>query len=190
MKANLESMMAICALLVAAIAAAAAAYQTYVINTQFSVTVWPYLSFDTSNDKSNGTFALAVRNVGLGPAIMRDTTVTVDGKVMGPGTTGNPLYTAIESAVRQSEADEIRLHAHGQVRITASSLDRGDVLPAGSSLTLLRVQGPHLFERVQALRPHVDLSLCYCSILGRCWTRRLKDTTPEPRDVRVCPLPK
>lgn len=190
MKAHLESVMAACALLVATIAAAAAAYQTYVINEQFSATVWPYLSFDTSNDTSNSAFSLAVRNVGLGPAIIRDTAVTVDGKAIGRGTTGNPVYTAIEDAIRESEAIEAKRHAHGQVRVTASSLDRGDVLPAGSSLTLLRVSGPDLFARVQALRPHMDVSLCYCSILGRCWSRRLKDPTPEPRDARVCPLPK
>lgn len=182
--------MAVCALLVATIAAAAAAYQTYVINQQFSATVWPYLSFDTTNDTSSSSFALAIRNVGLGPAIIRDTAVTVNGRPIGPGTTGNPIYTAIEDSIRQSQSAEAKRHAHGQVRVTASSLDRGDVLPAGSSLTLLRVSGPDLFLRVQALRPHLDLSLCYCSILGRCWSRRLKDPTPEPRDVRVCPLPK
>jgi hypothetical protein len=188
MKAQLESLVAISALLVATIAAAASAYQTYVINEQFSAAVWPYLSFDTSNDTSSGDFALGVRNVGLGPAIIRDTSVTLDGKLMGRGITGNPVYTAIEDAIRQSKDEEAKRHEHGQVKVTASSLDRGDVLPAGSSLTLLHVKGADLFARVEALQPHFDLSLCYCSILGRCWTRRLKDPIPEPHGVRSCPV--
>ena len=190
MKARLESIIAVSALLVATIAAAAAAYQTYVINEQFSATVWPYVSFDTTRDTSNHSFTLAVRNVGLGPAIVRTTAVTVDGKPMGPGTTGNPAYTAFEGVITQADAAEVKRHAHGQISVSASTLAGGDVLPAGSSLTLLRMKGVDLFAREEALRPHFDLSLCYCSVLGRCWSRRLNDRVPEPRDVRSCPLPR
>ncbi|HZZ01163.1 MAG TPA: hypothetical protein VFE36_16495 [Candidatus Baltobacteraceae bacterium] len=190
MKAKLESMIAVCALLVATIAAAAAAYQTYVINEQFSATVWPYVGFDTTRDTSNQSFTLAVRNVGLGPAIIRTSIATVDGKPMGPGTTGNPVITAFEGDIAKSRDAEAKLHRHGQISISASSLTAGDVLPAGNSLMLFRVKGPDLFARVEARRPHFDLSLCYCSVLGRCWTRRLQDPIPEPRDARSCPLPK
>lgn len=189
MKAQLESVMAVCALLIATIAAAAAAYQTYVINEQFSATVWPYISFDTTNDATNASFSLGVHNVGLGPAIIRDTVVTLDGKPVSRGSSGNAVYTAIEDAVRKSKAEKAKGNLHGHVSVTASSLDRGDVLPAGATLTLLAVKGAGIFPRVQALRPHFDLSLCYCSVLGRCWTRRLKDPVAEPHDVRFCPLP-
>lgn len=190
MKVQLESLIAVCALLVATIAAAAAAYQTYVINEQFSATVWPYLSFDTTSDTANGSFSLGVRNVGLGPAIVRSTTVSLDGKPVGAGTTGNPVYTALEGAIRDSKIAERRRHEHGQIHMSTSSISAGDVIPAGSSIMLLRAQGPDLFSRVTALRPHFDLSVCYCSVLGRCWTRRFKDPVPEPRDARSCPLPK
>ncbi|HKE36266.1 MAG TPA: hypothetical protein VKB39_02480 [Candidatus Baltobacteraceae bacterium] len=190
MKAHLESIMAVCALLVATIAAAAAAYQTYVINEQFSATVWPYVSFDTTSDTANGSFSLAVRNVGLGPAIVRSNTITLDGTPVGPGTTGNPVYTAFEGAIRDSQVAEQKRHKHGQIHMSTSSLSTGDVIPAGSSIVLLQAQGPDLFSRITALRPHFDLSVCYCSVLGRCWMRRFKDPVPEPRDVRSCPLPK
>jgi hypothetical protein len=187
-KAQLESIVAVSALLVATIAAAAAAYQTYVINEQFSATVWPYVSFDTTRDTSNHSFSLAVRNVGLGPAIVRSSVVTVDGKTMGSGTTGNPAYTAFEGVIAQAHASEVKRHAHGQIGVSASTLGAGDVLPAGSSLTLLRMKGVDLFAREEALRPRFDISLCYCSVLGRCWSRRLNDRLPEPHDVRSCPL--
>jgi hypothetical protein len=187
-KAQLESVIAVCALLVATIAAAAAAYQTYVINEQFSATVWPYVSFDTTNDTANNTFELGVHNVGLGPAIIRSTIVSIDGQPVGPGVTGNPVETAFDGALRQAEAAEARRHARGQLHITTSSIAAGDVLPAGSTLTLLRTQGPDLYPRVNAVRSRFDLTLCYCSVLGRCWTRRLKDPVPEPHDARSCPL--
>ncbi|HEY1976734.1 MAG TPA: hypothetical protein VGG89_09330 [Candidatus Baltobacteraceae bacterium] len=190
MKARLESLVAVCALLVATIAAAAAAYQTYVINEQFSATVWPYLSFDSSNDASGSSFEFGLRNVGLGPAIVRSTIVSVNGQPMGPGTTGNAIHTAVEPALESARAAERRRHQHGLVHATTSSLGPGDVVPAGSSMLLLRVAGPDIYPKVMAMSPHVDISICYCSVLGRCWTRRLKDPVPEPRDVRYCPLPK
>lgn len=180
--------MAVCALLVATVAAAAAAYQTYVINEQFSATVWPYVSFDTSNDTANSIFALAVHNVGLGPAIIRSIVVSTDGHPVGPGITGNPVETAFHKALLQAEAAEAERHVRGELHFTTSSLAGGDVLPAGSTLTLLRTQGPDLYSRVKAVRTHFDLTLCYCSVLGRCWTRRLKDPVPEPHDARSCPL--
>jgi hypothetical protein len=187
-KVQLEQIIAVCALLVATIAAAASAYQTYVINQEFSATTWPYVSFDTTSDTAIDAFTLGVRNVGLGPAIVRDTVVTVDGKPVGPGTTGNPVYTALENAIARSEAAEVKRHQHGLVHVSTSSLAGGDVLPAGSSLVLLHAQGPDIFSLVRALQPHFDLSLCYCSVLGRCWSRRLKDPVPEPHDVRTCRL--
>lgn len=188
MKARLESLIAVCALLVATIAAAAAAYQTYVINAQFSATVWPYLSFDVNNDTAASSFSLGVRNVGLGPAIVRNTVVTLDGSPVGPGSTGNPIETAIDRAIQNAVVAESRRHQHGLMHATTSSLGAGDVVPADSATTLMRVQGPDVYKNVMALRPRVDVTICYCSVLGRCWTRRLKDPVPEPRDVRMCPL--
>lgn len=190
MKAQLESIIAVSALLVATIAAAAAAYQTYVINEQFSATVWPYVSFDASNDTANSSYSLGLRNVGLGPAIVRSSVVTVDGRPVGPGSTGNAIETAIHQSIQNAIAAETRRHQRGLMHASTSSLGAGDVIPAGSSVTLMRVEGPDVYKNVMALQPHVDVSLCYCSVLGRCWSRRLKDPIPEPRDVRSCPLPR
>ena len=190
MKARLESIVAVCALLVATIAAAAAAYQTYVINEQFSATVWPYLGFDTNNDTAASSFSLGVQNFGLGPAIVRSTLVTLDGKPMGPGTTGNAIETAIHGAIQDAITAEERRHQRGLMHASTSSLTAGDVIPAGSTRLVMRVQGPDIYRNVQAIRPHLDVAICYCSVLGRCWMRRLKDPVPEPKDVRACPLPK
>ena len=189
MKARLESIVAVCALLVATIAASATAYQTYVINEQFSATVWPYLSFDTTNDSAASSFALAVQNYGLGPAIVRSAVVSVDGKQMGPGTTGNSIETAIHTSIEEAITAENRRRQHGLMHATTSSLTAGDVIPAGSSKILMGVKGPDIYRNVQAVRPHLDVEICYCSVLGRCWVRRLQDRVPEPRDVRKCPLP-
>lgn len=188
-KAQIETVIAVCALLIAAIAAGASAYQTYVINEQFSATVWPYLAFSSDTDRTAASFSFGVRNVGLGPAVVRSTIVTVDGNRIGPDPTSNPIDTLIEQPMKEAAVAEQRRHQHGLVHTSTSSLGAGDVIPAGSSVTLLRIQGPDIFKIVMARSPHVDVTICYCSVLGRCWTRRLKDALPEPRDVRMCPLP-
>ena len=61
------------------------------------------------------------------------------------------------------------------------------MLPAGATLKLLRADGRFLANRIIADVRHVDLQICYCSLLGNCWTKRLWDPSAEPHPVRVCP---
>src|ERR1043165_7033003 len=69
------------------------AYTAYVQRQQVRAAVWPILEFSTSNDP---TIRFTVANKGVGPAIVRQVIVTVDGqpvrtwnealqKLIGPG---------------------------------------------------------------------------------------------------------
>src|SRR5438270_2374307 len=87
---------AVTALLVSTIAAAASVYQTHVIaqqtaiiNEQFGATTWPYLGFTSTY--SPGEISLELKNVGLGPAILRNVDITRDGVSVPPG----PSHSAL-----------------------------------------------------------------------------------------------
>jgi hypothetical protein len=178
------------ALVISTFAAAASAYQAYVINQQFSATVWPYLSFASTRDSAHALFQIDVRNSGLGPAIVRSTVVTVEGVPMSPkGPTGNAIDSAIAPDLTSAESEERSKHVTGVIHTTSSSLERGDVIPAGSSVTLLRVAGPLIWTRVSKTESRIDVAVCYCSLLGRCWMTRRSDPSNEPHDVRSCPTP-
>jgi hypothetical protein len=180
---------ALLALLISGVAAGASAYQTYVIRQQYSATVWPYLDFITSSSTDN-YFELKVNNAGIGPALIRSAIVTRDGKPIltaSNPTTVPALGIAIDPERDAAKNDERNAHAHGKTTTTVSSIVRGDVVPAGSTLELLRVDGKYLTRRILADARRIDLKLCYCSLLGTCWTKRLWDPSVEPHAVAGCP---
>src|SRR5215469_10082262 len=110
------------ALVISTFAAAASAYQAYVINQQFSATVWPYLSLSTSYDRSNKFIELDVRNQGLGPAIVRSATVTVAGVPVSAKGGANAFDAAIAQDLAQARTQENAEHLHGVIHTTSSSL--------------------------------------------------------------------
>jgi hypothetical protein len=177
------------ALIFSAFASAAAAYQGYVIRQQFSATVWPYLTF-VSSTSGNKSIELDLDNVGIGPALIRTAVVSRDGKPVIEGI-GPTSMTALGDAIafERSEADKDERHAHVNVHndVTSSSITRGDVIPAGSKVELMRVSGTYLARHVIADAHRIDVSLCYCSLLGDCWTKRLWDPADEPHPIRSCP---
>jgi hypothetical protein len=118
------------------------------------------------------------------------TYVTRDGKIIAlpaTPTTMPALADAIGPERAEAKADAAKFGAHGPSQLTASTILSGDVLPAGGKLELLRVEGKFLTRRVLADIRRVDLTLCYCSLLGDCWTKRLWDPAVRPRPVRACP---
>jgi hypothetical protein len=184
-----DLIVALGALAISGVAAASAAYQTYVIRKQFSATVWPYVTFVTMSS-TDRYFELDVSNPGIGPALIYSAVVTRDGKAVQrvPTPTTLPalqVATAPEAAAAKS--DEARSGEHKRPHMTASTIYSGDVLPAGGKLELLRVEGKYITRRILADARRVDLTLCYCSLLGDCWTKRLWDPAIRPRPIRACP---
>ncbi|MBV8530117.1 MAG: hypothetical protein JO104_02280, partial [Candidatus Eremiobacteraeota bacterium] len=82
---------------------------------------------------------------------------------------------------------EAKSGTHGSSNITASTILPGDVVPAGSKLELLRVEGKFITRHVLADVRRFDLTLCYCSLLGDCWTKRLWDPAVKPKPIPACP---
>lgn len=169
-----DTIIAVSALLISAIASVAVVYQTHVVAQQFSATVWPYLSFDVTRDVSH--LSVALRNDGVGPALIRKVDFTLNGKRI-PN-----LSSVVDPIVQQA----IRSHRTGVKRTTVSSIEIGDVLPANQQITLVQVEGTQVTQALLATAPRLNLSVCYCSLLGRCWVKQFKDKTAEPHDVRNC----
>lgn len=187
---------AVTALLVSTIAAAASVYQTRVIahqteiiNEQFGATTWPYLSFTSTYAPKE--LSVELRNDGLGPAILRDVTITRDGKAVAPGTSHSALNEALrpETSAAVKDAEIARKHGQsGSITTSISSLTNGDVIPAGSKVTLLHALGTIVARRYVSGQSHVGIKLCYCSLLNRCWFKAYDSAGTPPREVPGCPL--
>lgn len=170
---RIDLLIALFAVAISAIAAAAAAYQTYVVNKQFSATVWPYLAFDTVYDVDHLTFA--IENDGLGPAIVRSASLQIDGRSSGKW----------DDVIKRLP---VRHGAH--VGGSLVSISNGEVIRAGDTKTVLDLHGPlppspvlSAFEQ----RHRISINLCYCSLLEQCWTVHFLTKDSNPHAVSGCP---
>ncbi|HXM19442.1 MAG TPA: hypothetical protein VN934_11630 [Candidatus Tumulicola sp.] len=168
-----DIIIAVSALLISAIASVAVVYQTHVISEQFSATVWPYLSFEVTRDPSHLTVVL--RNDGIGPALIRTVDVTYEGK----------RAQSLDAVIDPIVAKATQAHK-GATRSTIASIDAGSVLAAHERVTLVRIQGAQATQALLEEAPHVNLSVCYCSLLGRCWIKQFNDRSGEPHDTARC----
>jgi len=186
-----DLLIAVFALLLSAVASIASVYQAHVISQQFSATVWPYLTIRISDSPT--TMQTSVINDGLGPAIVRSTSLVWD-RTKSFESWRDMAVTLVKLSPRPKRLTGLRISG------TTSSLDPGDVIRAGDTLSLFALHGwngfPATLER-SAIGHSLTVSICYCSLLGRCWTKTWKAQLPrsiarediEPYEVRSCPPP-
>ena len=168
-------------------------YQTWLARQQQRASVWPRL--ELSRLVNDSTYVDGVRNVGLGPALVRDVRVTLDGRpVDGAGVGGG-------EALLRTLLDSARMRALGRdtaalPRLELHALASGQVLLPGAAVEtfVFAARGPYaraVFEAAE--RRRLRTSICYCSLYGDCW-RIGADAPPagasagdgEPTPVRAC----
>jgi hypothetical protein len=177
---KLDFVVAFCALVISTVAVLATVYQTRVIARQFSATVWPYLSFDVT--RSPTLLELDLRNDGLGPAIVRSVTITWGGR---RETSLEALFGSLASLPTSIKATAAVRHRHIGVTLTMSTPERGLVVPANTVHTILRMEGGALVQNFGSGLKRLDISLCYCSLTGDCWTQA-RSAAGGPRSVSGC----
>jgi len=177
---RLDFLIAIGALLISTVAALASIYQSRIIAQQFSATVWPYVSMDTTNSPS--LLELDIRNDGLGPAIVQSVHITYDGK---PEASLEALFAQLADARTRSEI-RAALRAGQKMSLTTSTPVAGLVIAANTQHTIIRMDGAALVQHFRSGVNRFGLSLCYCSLTGACWEQRLRNGGAEPRAVRNC----
>jgi hypothetical protein len=160
-----NSVLPICAPLISAVACAASLYQLRMAMSSISAQTWPYVTIGWRH--TNDETGIVVDNDGLGPAIIRDVVLTVDGQ---------DQHDAI-SALRQ-------IISIADASIELDALTRGVVIRAGKSLNLFVVRGASWANQLRSAQNRVNLEICYCSILGQCWSNSLASVIP--REVSVC----
>jgi hypothetical protein len=179
---RLDFVIAFCALLISTVAAVATVYQTHVIARQFSATVWPYVSFD--DNYSPWQLELDMRNDGLGPAIVRNVSITWDGK---PESSLESLMATFATRYpRAMAAARAALRAGAKLRITTSTPTPGMVVPANTQHTLIRLDGTVLVQYFRPAVKHFGLTICYCSLTGSCWIQQYNQRASEPTAVGSC----
>jgi hypothetical protein len=161
--------------IVAASALAVSVYQAYITRQQQRLSAWPYV---VQYHSTAGGYRYAVRNVGVGPAVVRSMRVAIDGRPV----------RAWRDVVRAAFGDSTdALLAADSAAVVTSTFGRGSVLLPGDAVTMVDVRGrrvPAALSRTLANDARFVTTVCYCSLYGECWSARSDEE--EPRAVGEC----
>ena len=152
-------------------------YTAYVQRQQVRAAVWPILEFTSSNDP---VLRFTVANKGVGPAIVRQVVVTVDGQPVRNWT------DALQKMLGPGDHRRSQSTINGHVFAAGETMDV--LIPhddENKSLTFEK-RG-QLFEAMDEKRAHVAVEICYCSTLGECWTLRSGSNGNSTTETRICP---
>jgi hypothetical protein len=170
---------AIIATLVGFCALCVSGYTAYMQRQQVRGAVWPILQFD----HRNGPIQFTLANKGVGPAIIKNVIVKVDGQPMKNW--AEVLDRILGPGYHPGEESDMS----------------GRVFAAGESANVFTpfddAQQPIPFDKSNPLwaewntdRSRVTAEICYCSTLDECWTVRGGGKTPNTTiPTRQCPSP-
>jgi len=169
---------AVIATFVGFLALCVSGYTAYMQRQQVRAAVWPILEFNSSN-APDIHFSLA--NKGVGPAIIRQVIMKVDGR-----------------PVKNWKEMLEKLLGPGEHLGSESDIN-GHVFAAGESMTVFTPRDPEnnplnfdksnpLWVKLNKDRFRVTVEICYCSTLGECWTLRAGGQGPgTTTETRRCP---
>ncbi|WP_276369345.1 hypothetical protein [Chryseolinea sp. H1M3-3] len=150
--AKTEFIVALAAIIVSILTLFVYIYQARIMQEQQHASVWPYIEWDMTISSKDG-FYISVVNKGVGPAIIRSTTLKLDG-------------VSVESPLTYLEKTIGKLDS---VALFSAMIDKR-VIAAGETLELF-----HVYSDIRHLLPsdlyrRTSYEICYCSIYGDCWT--------------------
>ena len=146
--AIIASLVGFLALLVAGYTAYVERYTAEIQNKQVQAQVWPWLEAGNYDDKHS----IEVVNKGVGPAIVRNAQIFVDGK---PQRDWHHVLEALGTV------------SQGFSQMTLNP----NVLAPGEKVAVIRFKDKDDYARFRAAAvAHLTLiNICYCSTLGDCW---------------------
>jgi hypothetical protein len=137
---------------------------------------WPFVQL--SEDQTLHEAKLDVENAGVGPAKIMTFEVSYNGK---------PVDSAIDLLRKCCGLPPAGPHdAVGGFEYGAVF---NNVLRPGEHIIAIQLRkdssSPTVYSQFAHEMAHMSFAICYCSVLGECWTSNLRDLTQIP--LRSCP---
>lgn len=181
---RIDLLIAVCALLISALASGASWWQarvmvaqTEVLRQQLAAQVWPYVAASEYID--GDTVKLSIDNDGPGPAIIRNASVDVD---------GIPKRDFVDVMHAILGPHLIARKPHGQhlgVAVNVSS--PGSVLRAGTSTVAFALTSKRFAQPFMLAYRRLSVNVCYCAIIpGDCWQSD-SASSHDPIPTGSCP---
>ncbi len=171
-----EAIIGLCAVVVSVVAVFISAYEARIERDWQRAAVWPFVQLSRSNYFSEDTpgerrwvLMLNAENVGVGPALIKDFHVTVDGKPHAD------WQSAMQALLKTEETID-----YGESTVN------GAILPAERMYRMFELHDSALAEKVaEAMKGRLDFEACYCSVFGDCWETSYS-AFAGAREVKSC----
>jgi hypothetical protein len=147
-------------------------YEAYLMREQQAASVLPIIDFWSAYGPESG-YSLNLANKGLGPAFIKDISVTVDGKEQNH-------WTAVTRAITGQPVP------HGESALI------GSVLAPGDAGALITIPDPERGTEIWRQAMRMSMQVCYCSVFKNCWLTDVADLntgTPRTLEADACPEP-
>ena len=165
---NYELYVAGSALIVSVVALALGIYEANLEREHQRASVWPRLELNRSYDDTSSKLTYTLTNNGLGPAIIKFSTLSVNGKVV-------------------ENWDEVLFTLYGNRYQRSTRRIGNSVLPPKAALTMLQINDADLFalgyRQFSEKDVQLGIAICYCSVFDECW---LTDRNNNPTKVEAC----
>lgn len=153
-RVNSEMIVAVSAIVISVITAIVSGYQAVIMRDQQHVSVWPYIEWAGMIDENEG-FTITVTNKGVGPALIKSSKMSLDGKV-----------------VNVKEYLEMLVPNLDTLSYSYSPFDNR-VLGAGDELIIAGIYNKEVVKKLTLdVFARTKLDICFCDIYGTCWTSR------------------
>jgi hypothetical protein len=132
--------------------------QAEIMQSQQHISVWPYIETLTttmvSKEKPDEAY-YEIENKGIGPAIVKQVSIKVDGVVMKDN---NELFEAMIG-----KTDTLSISTTGV---------RNRVIAAGEKIRAFHIVGDELVKKfaVSFQKKKFEYIICYCSVYNECWS--------------------
>ena len=173
---------AVIATLVGVCALCVSGYTAYMQRQQVRATVYPILEFTSSNAPD---IHFTLSNKGVGPAIIRDVIVRVDGE---PKKNWGEVFAKLLGGRPEDQ--------HGsETDMSNHVLSAGELIevitPFASDGNPIKFnRSDPVWVKMDKDRFHVTVEICYSSTLGECWTLRSSGSgASSTSECSRCPAP-
>ena len=154
-----EMLVAVSAVFIGVCALVVSLYEASIMRSEQRSSVLPIIelgrSYYAGSDAPESSLRLELHaeNVGIGPAVVRDFKVTVDGE-------SYPTWGSAMGALLGRPANV----SYGQSTIN------GRTLPAGRNVVMFSLRSNELTRELLGEFERIDFEACYCSVFDECWT--------------------
>lgn len=152
-----NAILSITATIVSVCALFVAAYQTILMRQQQSAAVWPKLIISNAFFDNGNFYRLTIRNVGIGPAVIRGITIQRPGQ----------SFDSVDAYAKYTLTD----HRSQDSTFTFDYRDLSpeDVIPQGEKILLIDVKGQEATRLFLINRSKFTFSVIYSSVYGEEW---------------------